>query len=178
MRARWGNVSHTACSGVDNQVDDSARRARSVGVTSATPPVAEWTTTRRPRRPRPGARPPQAPPPPYASQRVVAGPAAHDQGFNQHPAGATSTRPHNSNHPWPSTAPPLRAVEHASPSRTSAAQPARQAPSTPACHAGCFRSLHVERPTASRPRTPAAKPTPVEPRTPSEPLRSGAFTMQ
>ena len=29
-RARWGNVSHTARSGVDNQVDDSARRARSV----------------------------------------------------------------------------------------------------------------------------------------------------
>ena len=45
MRIPRGNVSHTARGGVDNQVDDSARRARSVGVTSATPPVAEWTTT-------------------------------------------------------------------------------------------------------------------------------------
>ena len=41
-------------------------------------------------------------------------------------------------------------------------------PSTPACHAVCFRSRHVERPTASRPRTPATKPTPVEPRTPPD----------
>jgi len=30
MCTRWGNVSHTARGGVDNHVDDSARRARSV----------------------------------------------------------------------------------------------------------------------------------------------------
>ena len=68
-----------------------------------------------------------------------------------------------------------RDLEHAATIATSAAQPARQAN---ACHAGCFRSSQFERPTASRPRMPATKPTPVEPRTPPEPLRSGAFTMQ
>ena len=41
-----------------------------------------------------------------------------------------------------------------------------------------LRSSVLQRPTASRPRMPAPKPTPVEPRTPPEPLRSGAFTMQ
>ena len=64
-----------------------------------------------------------------------AGPAAHDQGFNQHTAGATTIRPHNSNQPWRSTAPPLRAVEYALPIRTSAAQPARQAPVSSAVRA-------------------------------------------
>ena len=41
-------------------------------------------------------------------------------------------------------------------------------PLPPACHAGCFRSCHILRPSASRPRTPAAKPTPVEPRAPPD----------
>jgi hypothetical protein len=130
MRARWDNVSHTARGGVDNQVDDSARRARSVGVTSATPPVAEWTTTTTPPlRGAPTSRfalattpnaprrtTAAAPPPPCASQRAVEGPAAHAWKLDQHPA--------------------------------------------------------------SRPRMHASKPTPAEPRTPPEPLRSGAFTMQ
>ena len=120
MRACWGNASHTARGGVDNQVDDSARRARLVGLTSATPPVAEWTTTTTPplRGPQtsrfalattpnaPRRTTAAAPPPPYASQRAVEGPAAHAWKLEQHPA--------------------------------------------------------------SRPRTPAAKPTPSEPRTPPE----------
>ena len=58
-----GNASHTARGGVDNQVDDSARRARSVAVTSATPPVAEWTTT--------------TPPPPTAHHRTTAAGPRH-----------------------------------------------------------------------------------------------------
>ena len=41
---RPGYASHTACGGVDNPVDGSARRARSAGGMSATPPVAEWST--------------------------------------------------------------------------------------------------------------------------------------
>ena len=67
---------------------------------------------------------------------------------------------------WIST--PLARPRYALTIRTSADQPARQAPSTPACHAGCFRSFHIERPTASRPRTRATKPTPAEPRTPPD----------
>ena len=46
---RPGNASHTACGGVDNPVDGSARRARSAGGTSPTPPVAEWLTCTTPR---------------------------------------------------------------------------------------------------------------------------------
>ena len=48
-----------------------------------------------------------------------------------HPAAATSIGLHDSNQPWRSTALPPRAVEHASPIRTSAAPPARQAPPHP-----------------------------------------------
>ena len=81
---------------------------------------------------------------------------------SQHHAGATSIRHRDSNQHWRSTALPLRAVEHALPIPTSAAQPARQAN---ACHAGCFRSFHIERPTASRPRTRTTNPTLVERRT-------------
>jgi hypothetical protein len=120
-------------------------------------------------------RPPLPPPLPCASQRGVEEAAAHDQQLDQYHAGATSMRHRDSNQHWRSTALPLRAVQHALPIPTSAAQPARQAN---ACHAGCFRSFHIERATASRPRRPAAKPTPAEPPTPPEPLRSGAFTMQ
>ena len=76
-------------------------------------------------------RPPLPPPLPCASQRGVEEAAAHDQQFDQDPAGATSIRHRDSNQHWRSTALPLRAVEHASPSRTSAAQPARQAPLNP-----------------------------------------------
>ena len=90
-------------------------------------------------------RPPQAPATPCAPQRGWRGPAA-----------ASGELP---------TSPPLRALEHALAMRTSAAQPARQAN---ACHAGCFRSPHIERPTASRPRAPDAKPTPAEPPTPPD----------
>ena len=82
-------------------------------------------------RVRPGARPPQAPPPPVLAQRGMAGPAAHAWELDQHPAAATSIRPRDSNQPRRSTALPLRAVEYALPIRTSAAQPARQAPLNP-----------------------------------------------
>jgi len=73
-----GHVSHTARGGVDNQVDDSARRARSVGVTSATPPVAEWTATTTTPADRPKAHDRRRPPPPTLCLRNGgAGPAAH-----------------------------------------------------------------------------------------------------
>ena len=139
---------------------------------------SQFRARSQPHRTRPGARPPQAPPPPCASQRVVAGPAAHDQGFNQHTAGATTIRPRNSNPHWRSTAPPLRAVEHASPIRTSAPHPARQAPPNP----GLSRRLLPLAPH----RTPhrfATTNAPLETNAASNsnaprPLRSGAFTMQ
>ena len=91
------------------------------------------------------------------------------------PLARLGTRLPAFNQHWRSTALPLRAVEHPTTIRTFAAQPARQAN---ACHAGCFRSVHIERPTASRPRTRTTKPAPAEPPTPPGPLRSGAFTMQ
>jgi hypothetical protein len=120
-------------------------------------------------------RPPPPPPLPCASQRGVEEAAAHDQQLDQHHAAATSIRHRDSNQHWRSSALPLRAVEQALPIPTSAAQPARQAN---ACHAGCFRSFHIERPTASRPPTRVSKRTPAERRAPPGPLRSGAFTMQ
>ena len=65
------------------------------------------------------------------------------------------------------TRPALRCrdLEHAITILTTATQPARQAN---ACHAGCFRSFHIERPTASRPRTRVTKPTPAARRAPPD----------
>ena len=78
---------------------------------------------------------------------------------NAHPA--TSIPPRRTRSRFaPSNTP--RQVER--PRRSQRARP----PSTPACHAGCFRSLHIERATASRPRTPAAQPTSAQPRTPPD----------
>ena len=155
--ARWGNVSHPARGGVANPVDDSARRARSVGVTSATPPVAEWTTTRRPSRSRPGARSPQAAPSPCASQRGMARPAAHDQQFNQPTASRRRIR---------------------LPIRTSAAQPARQAPLNPGLSRWLLPLVPVR--TPHRFATTSASNETNARRTTNAPgaLRSGAFTMQ
>ena len=160
-------------------MDDSARRARSVAVTSATPPVAEWitittpplrgaptsrfalgTTSKAPRRTTAAASST-----PLCFATGSGGGSGSRSRTNHQPAGATSIRPRNCNKHWRSTAPPLRAVEHAQPIRTSAAQPARQAN---ACHAGCFRSSQFERATASRPRTRATNPTPSAMPTPPD----------
>ncbi len=126
------NVSHSARGGVDNHYDAPAARGANPALRARD--LIEYAQPHDRRRPRQ---------PPVLSQRGLAGPAAHVQAFNQHPAGATSTRPHNSN------------VRE---------QSARQAD---ACHAACFASQFV-RPTASRPRTRASNPTPVEPRTSPE----------
>ena len=178
LRARWGNVSHTARGGVDNQVDDSARRARSVvgnvshsargGVDNNDDPAdrAQAHDRRRPRH-HPmlrngwwrGLR--------LTIRDSTSTPLARPRYAIAIPT-SIGVRPRSRF--APSNTP--RQVER--PRRSQRARP----PSTPACHAGCFRSFHIERATASRPRTPAAKPTPVEPRPPPEPLRSGAFTMQ
>jgi hypothetical protein len=85
-----------------------------------------------------------------------------------------------------STSPPLRAIRYASRNPTASGPPTRSrfAPSNTRCQFGrpravsapvapppsrlsrcLLRSSHFQRPSASRPRTHAAKPTPVEPRT-------------
>jgi len=92
---------------------------------SATPPVAEWTTTTPPRyvginlalRARHHIERDQAHDrrrplhPPVLPQRGMERPAAHVQEFNQHTAGAPSIRPRDSNQHWRSTALPLSAVD-------------------------------------------------------------------
>ena len=120
----------------------------------------------QPRRPRPRARPPQSPPPPVLRNGGSGDLRLAPWQFNQHSAAATTNA-----HPATNIQPP-RTRSRFAPSNTPcqfarprSSQRARL-PSTPACHAVCFRSRHVERPTASRPRTPAAKPTPVEPQRP------------
>jgi len=95
----------------------------------------------------------------YASRNPAAsGPPTRSRfaTTNAHPA--TSIAPRRTRSRFASSNTPR---QFGRPRRSQRSRP----PSTPACHAGCFRSLHVERPTASRPRTHAAKPTPVEPRT-------------
>jgi len=141
-------------------------------VTSATPPVAEWTTTTMP--PLRGASTSRfalatssnarrrttaaAPATPLCFATGAAGPAAHDKGFDQQPAGATWNTPSQFAHPRISQR----------------ARPPQPRPVTLAASARSTSSA----PPLSRPRTPATKPTPAEPPTPPEPLRSGAFTMQ
>ena len=106
---------------------------------------------------------------PCASQRGFRGPAACSSTIEPAHRFAQFDTPR-------ATQPPL-AFQRAPASRhrirpdNSDVRGAASAPGSPppsACHAGCFRSLHVERHTASRPRAPAAKPTPVEPRTPPD----------
>ena len=152
MRARWGNVSHSARGGVDNHHHDDDRAQAHDRRRPRHPPVLRnggWRGLRltiRDSTSTPLARPRYA-------LTIPTSP-----GVRPRSRFAPSNTP--------------RQVER--PRRSQRARP----PSTPACHAGCFRSFHIERPTASRPRTRATKPTPAGPRTPPEPLRSGAFTMQ
>jgi hypothetical protein len=115
------------------------------GVTLATPPVAEWTTTT--------ATPPTAP-----RRTTAAGPAI-PLCFATGDGGACGSR--SAIQPAHRFAPSNTPCQFERPRRSERARP----PATPACHAGCFRSFHIERATASRPRTQAEKPTPAEPRT-------------
>ena len=136
------------------------------GAMSATPPVAEWTTSTTT--------------PPTAPRRTTAAGPATTLCFATGGGGACGSRsgiqpaPRWRDHDTPSHFQPALAFDHASASRrrtrlhnsdVRGAASAPGPPSTPACHAGCFRSFHIERATASRPRMRAAKPTPVEPRT-------------
>ena len=114
-------------------------------------PLRPWRSGQPPRRPRrraQRARPPQPPPPPVLRNGGWRGLRLTIRNSTSTPLARPRTRPH----------------QFERPRRSQRARP----PSTPACHAGCFRSFHIERPTASRPRTPAAKPTPAEPRTPPD----------
>jgi hypothetical protein len=76
-------------------------------------------------------RPPLPPPLPHAFATGSGGGSGSRSPTNHQPAGATSIRPRDPNQHCRSTALPLRAVEYALPIRTSAAQPACQAPLNP-----------------------------------------------
>ena len=97
-------------------------------VTSATPPVAEWTTTTTPR---------------YAGTNLALRARHHIERVQAHDRRRPRHPPVLRNGGWRglrltirhSTALPLRAVEYAFPIRTSAAQPARQAPVSSAVRA-------------------------------------------
>jgi hypothetical protein len=180
MRARWDNVSHTARGGVDNQVDDSARRARSVGVTSATPPVAEWTTTTTPPlRGAPTSRFALATTSNTPRRTAAAGPAT-PLCFATGGGGARgSSLGIQQAHRW-------RDLEYAItiPTSIGVRPRSRFAPSNTSCRferprrsqrARLPSTLSLSRwllplaphrtPTASRRRMPTSKPTPAEPRT-------------
>ena len=122
------------------------------------PPGTRALARAQPRRTSTRARSPQSPPPPMLAQRGFRGPAACVCGN--------------------STSPPLRAVEHALTIRTSAEQPARQAPCNPGLSRWLLPLAPVPMPhrfatTKASSETNASRTT-----TPPRPLRSGAFTMQ
>jgi hypothetical protein len=88
-------------------------------------------TRAQPRRTRTSARPPQSPSPPLLRNGGSGDLRLAPRQLNQPTASRNSIRLVQPNRLWPSNALPLRAVEHALPIRTSAEQPARQAPLHP-----------------------------------------------